>query len=355
MGEIKTAAPETVRIKWVDSARGLCVIAVVLFHVTIWHYLKFEHENSIAFTAWDGMAKGLGAVRMPLLLALSGMLAASKIRHGFTGKAFPSALSNFYLYAVWLVVYALLSIPVAESNLPHRVESLGDFALQMVAPDTPLWFVLALAVYTLALAAARKAPAALVIAATAALSIAVAVIPGSESGQWWKVPEMAVFFTLGVYGKEALMLIGGPKRVTALASALPAFAVLTAASTLFDAYPAIDQVFLILRGVAAVVVLVSVVSLLMRSRVIAFAGSWVGRRTLGVYVLHTPVIFAVLLAFQGPLAPIAGIVAASVPIAFLYPAALTLIVVAACVVIENLLKRCGFTFLFRRPGSFRAK
>ncbi|WP_457950634.1 acyltransferase family protein [Pseudarthrobacter sp. alpha12b] len=337
------------RIEWVDAARGLCVVAVVLFHVGLWHFLRFDHDDSVAFTFWNLVATALGSVRMPLLLAVSGILAASKVRSGLrNGKAWNSSLSNYYLYAVWLLLYALLSIVLAGSPRPQRVVSVGDFFLQLIAPDTPLWFIYALALYIPLLTLCRKLPPVVVLAALATLSILTAVLVDSTAGQWGKVPELAVFFAAGVYGKSVFLHIAGARRLLYLAVAIPVFLALMA---LPDIHPGIDQAIYILQGLAAVIALVAVISAMTRFRPTAAAGSWIGRRTLGIYLLHTPIMDFLVLAFYGPLSPVAAAISKSVPIALVYPLALTAAVVAACVGVEFLCRKCGLTFLFQRPGS----
>lgn len=338
-----------VRVEWIDAARGLCVVAVVLFHVGLWHFLRFEHEASVAFTFWDMVATGLGSVRMPLLLAVSGILAASKVRNGFgNGRAWKYSLNNYYLYAVWLLLYALLSIVLAGSPRPQRVVSAGDFFLQLIAPDTPLWFIYALAVYVPLLALCRKLPSSVVLAALAALSIITAVLVDSTAGQWGKVPELAVFFAAGVYGKNIFLHIAGARRLRCLAVSLPAFVALMA---LPEIHPGLDQAVFIVQGLAAVIALVAVISAVTRYRPIAVAGSWIGRRTLGIYLLHTPIMDFLVLAFHGPLSPVGPAISKSLPIALIYPLALTAAVIAACVGVESLFRRCGLTFLFQRPGA----
>ncbi|WJH23217.1 acyltransferase family protein [Pseudarthrobacter defluvii] len=337
------------RIEWIDAARGLCVAAVVLFHVGLWHFLRFEHDSSVAFTFWDAVATGLGSVRMPLLLAVSGILAASKVRNGFgNGKAWSSSLSNYYLYAVWLLVYALLSIVLADSPRPQRVVSVGDFFLQLIAPDTPLWFIFALAVYVPLLTFCRKLPPSVVLAALAVLSILTALFLDTTAGQWGKVPELAVFFAAGVYGKNLFLHIAEARTVLCFAVAAPVFVALMA---LPEIHPGIDQAVYILQGLAAAAALVAFISAITRYRPIAAVGSWVGRRTLGIYLLHTPIMDFLVLAFHGPLSPVAPAISNSVPMALLYPLVLTCAVIAACVGSEYLLRKCGLTFLFQRPGS----
>ena len=281
------------------------------------------------------------------------MLAASKIRDGFAnGKARSTSLTNYYLYAVWLLVYALLSIPVAGTRISHRVQSVGDFFVQLVAPDTPLWFVFALAVYVPVLALCRRLPAVAVLAALAGLSIfTLLMIPSGDPGQWWKLPELAFFFAVGVYGKTLLLHIAEARKLVCGAVAIPAFLGLSVLSFALNLPLAVEQVVFILRGLAAVVALVAVISALTKNRVMAAAGSWVGKRTLGIYLLHTPVLDVIVLAFQGPLHPAAPVIANSVPLALIYPLALTAAVVSMCIALEYFFKKCGLGFLFRRPQA----
>jgi len=351
-GTIHSGPAAASRIEWIDAARGLCVIAVVLFHVGYWHFLKFEHAGSIAFPLWETVAIALGSVRMPLLLAVSGMLAASKIRNGVgNGKALSATLTNYYLYAVWLLVYALLSIPAAMTGATPRVGSVGDFLLQLVAPDTTLWFVFALAVYVPLLTLCRKLPPAVVLPALAAVRMITVLTQGSDSGQWTKVPELAFFFAIGVYGKALLIRIAEVRKLVHAAVAIPLFLGLSGISLALDLNPVVDQALFILRGLAAIVALVAVISALTRNRGIAAAGSWVGKRTLGIYVLHVPVMDGIVLAFHGPLGPAAPVIANSVTMALIYPLALTAAVALACTALEYVLKKCGLGFLFRRPRA----
>ncbi|WP_354146573.1 acyltransferase family protein [Arthrobacter sp. 754] len=174
---------------------------------------------------------------------------------------------------------------------------------------------------------------------------------GSDSGQWTKVPELAFFFALGVYGKALLIRIAEVRKLVHAAVAIPLFLGLSGISLALDLNPVVDQALFILRGLAAIVALVAVISALTRNRGIAAAGSWVGKRTLGIYVLHVPVMDGIVLAFHGPLGPAAPVIANSVTMAFIYPLALTAAVALACTGLEYLLKKCGLSFLFRRPQA----
>lgn len=72
------------RIPYVDVARGFCVVAVVLTHVGTYHYEPVvTTEGSPWAVTWAEINDALRLARMPLLLMLSGWLAANKIKQGF--------------------------------------------------------------------------------------------------------------------------------------------------------------------------------------------------------------------------------------------------------------------------------
>ena len=54
------------RLAWIDTTRGLGVLAVVLFHVLIWNYATLVEEGSAVASLWDQVGSSLGRVRMPI-------------------------------------------------------------------------------------------------------------------------------------------------------------------------------------------------------------------------------------------------------------------------------------------------
>jgi uncharacterized membrane protein YcfT len=98
-------APEAGRLGWIDAVRGACVLAVVLFHATAWHVLTLDLAP-VADRTWSVVNGYLGSLRMPLLLAVSGLLASRRILQGSRSPdSAERAASSYYLYVVWLAVY----------------------------------------------------------------------------------------------------------------------------------------------------------------------------------------------------------------------------------------------------------
>ena len=89
---------------WIDMSRALSVIGVALFHTTEWIYLPAlgPQMESSAGRLWVTSDVLLGHIRLPLLLLLSGMLAAGKVREGLGWlKTRVWIITNAYLYLVW--------------------------------------------------------------------------------------------------------------------------------------------------------------------------------------------------------------------------------------------------------------
>ena len=126
------------RLAWLDAARALAIVGVVLLHVSIGHFYGLPHADDWVLPRWDRINQVVAVVRMPLLFVVSGMLAAGKIRRGFTrGNAILSAVTNYYLYLVWLAVYGVLFLASGPIVVPFQPARVQDFFIQIV--DAENW------------------------------------------------------------------------------------------------------------------------------------------------------------------------------------------------------------------------
>ena len=169
-GSSPPPARSTARLPYLDVARGLCVLAVVLVHVGYFHVfpLAGDPAGRPALKVWEVFNSAvLSEVRMPLLLLVSGWLAGSKIRAGLgSGKTRWAVLGNVYLVVVWTCLYALVERLIAPGpalTATSRAESVPAVLLEIVNPSFgPLWFVYLLALATVLLCLTRRLPPALV-------------------------------------------------------------------------------------------------------------------------------------------------------------------------------------------------
>lgn len=342
-----TATAPKERMAWVDMARGFCVVAVVLVHVGIFHAfpLAGPADGRPLLKSWVVLNSAvLAELRMPLLLFVSGWLASSKIRAGLgSGRTRLAVLTNVHIYVVWSLVYVALELVLAPGGALQVFSDVtggGSFVRELLYPQFgPLWFVWVLAVSIVLLAALRTVPPVFVVLGLVAVGWAVERLTGTPVG----LPRV-VFFAAGVYLAPHIQALLGSRRVLGIAGV--AGLVFGAAMAFLPEplqYPAS-----VLACVPLSLLFLAVARLLCRWAPIRVPFAWIGRRTLGVYVIHWPLVGLLVLWGVGHQAVVARLEGNDV-LAVLYPLAITAIIVAACLGLESLLKRVGLGVLFEPP------
>lgn len=201
------AHPSRPRLVWVDGARGVAVILVVLLHVTIGSWYLQPWVSHPVTGEWDRINQILSLVRLPLLFAVSGFLASSRVREGLTLRTMKSAVSNYWTYLVWLLLFGgfILALPKSYPA-PHRVASWDLWAEQVVLPNTYLWYVGAIAVMLLflALLSTLRVPPAAVLMGALGLHLWASCVWGAEAPLWTRGVVYLLFFALGAHGRRVL-------------------------------------------------------------------------------------------------------------------------------------------------------
>lgn len=343
------------RLAWVDATRGFSVAAVVLFHVVLWWALA--SPDGIAEPGdglWRTVNSWLGSVRMPVLLAASGLVMSRQIRAGLhRSTTVFRAVSNYYLYLVWLVLYAVFFLLVPATDLPHRIDGPGDLLVQVVAPATTLWYLFGLAVFIPLLAVAHRVPVWAVFAVLVPLSVWAHALDDTASF-WPRILEVFVFFALGVYGAPLLRRLGeraGP--VLLVAAAVVAVGV-TLLGRVMDG-PVLGGLLFVLRGTAFMVLAVVAVALVVRWGPALRLGTSLGRHTLAVYVLHPLWICLLLWATAGAADRLVDGVLAAPAGALLAPLVVTAAVIGLSLGVEALTRRAGWTAVWELPSTLRTR
>lgn len=136
----ETTTPAKSRIGWVDYAKGICIILVVMYHVVgglNWH---FDGEGWM-----QPVVDFARPFRMPDFFLISGLF-LSRTLFGPTATYFDRKLLHFiYFYVLWLT----LQLPVLEYrallDAPTYFAKL--YILALFEPTNTLWFVHMLAVF----------------------------------------------------------------------------------------------------------------------------------------------------------------------------------------------------------------
>lgn len=342
------------RLAWVDATRGYCVAAVVLFHVVLWHFGSGGAEVApAADRVWRFVNSVLGSVRMPVLLAVSGLVLARQVREGMHRRTTGfRAANNYYLYVVWLLVYAVFYLFFAQPYLHHRVDGWGILR-QLVLPATTLWYIYALALYIVVLALARRVPPWIVLSVLLVLSTVVHSLR-YPAELWLKVPELFIFFAIGVYGAERVRGLAEKANVLRLLGATLAAMGITALGR-FATTPVTDALLFVLRGTAFMVLAVTTVAIAVRWSPVRRLGTALGQRTLIVYTLHPLLIALLTIVAAGPARQALERVWSTEVGALLYPLLATLGIVLAAMGFQILAERVRLGFLFEMPRRWRVR
>ncbi|WP_245861321.1 acyltransferase family protein [Compostimonas suwonensis] len=293
---------------------------------------------------WTPIISELALIRIPLLLVLSGMLVSGYVRDGWrNAKTRSRVRSTAYIYLIWVLVYAVLS-KIFPEGMPYQIIGLPDMFSQLYQPDTPLWFIFALTLYTAVFATMSRLSPALVLTAVAAFSLWSATIPGDRGANfWYHILTYGIYFGIGVYGRSLLAWLASPSRWWATGALLVVGVVLRSAVlatpmpwALASALQEVTSTFLVL-GVIGVIVVWCQAGWFTRS------ASRLGTRTLPIYVLHLPMIWLILVIDRRlPLANLSG--------AWAWPIAGTIVVIAGCLVAEWAIRRAHLGYLFDPPS-----
>lgn len=338
---------KTERIVWIDAARGVSVAAIVLFHVVLWDYTPLSvGQEPYLDSFWHRQGEILGSVRIPMLLLLSGLLASSKIRSGFSSPgALRSMVVNYYFYVLWLVIYFAVFLMIGI-QVPHAFNTVEAFFRELLIPGTTLWYIFALVVYTLVLTLLHRVPAWLMLGL---VLLGTVLLPESlgVDGMWEKIIHNLIFFALGVY--LAPMLRGAQTWLRwwhGLPLAIVAAGALWGSGKL--PWRAAGNLLYLSFSLAAAALLLWGVILLCQIRILRHFLTFIGTRTLSIYVLHAPLIYLLLLAEQRIWPKGIQALAQNPLMMSAYPLIVTAVIVAVCLGIERI-TRNTIPFLFRAP------
>ena len=347
------AAPAAPRLLWVDAARGLSVLLVVLFHILFWHLSQYRGDMwGPADRVWTKIDSILGSVRQPLLLGVSGLVVSRRIKAGLGDRNnLVRAASNYYLYVVWLIVYAVFFAFVTAPDLPHHFTGFGAFALQLISPNTTLWYVYALALYTLVLASVRRVPAWIQLLVLALICVAARSVE-VDARQTLKIAENAIFFGVGVHAAPQLRRLAERANLP-LVAGTAVLAALTTLSGRFLSGDVFGSVLFMTRGLAFLLFAVALVAVVSRWRPAGALMAGVGGQTLPIYVLH-PLLICSVMAATSPQGWLSTALARPA-VAVLYPVALLVVIVGICLAVHRIVLALHGRLLFEMPGTWRRR
>ena len=154
------------RINWVDYAKGICIVLVVLMHSTL------GVEKAAGAASWlHGFIEWAKPFRMPDFFLISGLFLASRIDRPWR-EYFDSKVLHFaYFYILWMTLQCLTKA-YGLYAAGGGMAVLQDYAMGFVEPYGTLWFIYMLAVFFVVVKLTRGVPPVLMFAAAAFLEMA---------------------------------------------------------------------------------------------------------------------------------------------------------------------------------------
>lgn len=154
------------RIGWIDNARAITIILVVMMHSTLGVEAALGREGfmhyAVAFAT---------PFRIPAFFLISGLLLARTIDRPWRDYLDGKVVHFVYFYVLWLSIQFAFKFPAfaAERGVAGAA---GLYFESFVQPFGTLWFIYLLPIFFVVTRLVRGAPPALVWAAAAALEIA---------------------------------------------------------------------------------------------------------------------------------------------------------------------------------------
>ena len=154
------------RIEWVDYAKGICIVLVVMMHTTL------GVEKAAGTVSWlHGFITWAKPFRMPDFFLISGLFLASRINRPWREYADSKVLHFAYFYVLWMSIQFLLKgYGLYQEGGPTAV--LQAYALGFVEPYGTLWFIYMLAIFFVVVKITKSVHPALIFGMAAALEIA---------------------------------------------------------------------------------------------------------------------------------------------------------------------------------------
>ena len=332
-------APSEGRVPWVDTAKGVCIVLVVMMHATLGVEEAFGREG---FMHWA--VAYAQPFRMPDFFLVSGLFLARVVDRDWRAYADKRVVHFLYFYLLWLLIQSAVKYPaVSGGSAAGFVEHL---AFAFVEPFGTLWFVYALALFSGVTKLLRGVPPLVLLGGAALLEIA-----PIHTG-WTLLDEFGnryVYFLAGYLLAPHIFRLAQASvanRGPALAG-LFAWAVLNGVLAFtpsgvagFPTLASLPVVSLLAGALGAVAIVVTAALLAERAAAAPFA--YAGRHSIAIY-----------LAFFLPMAATRAVL---LKLGLLDPGVAAAIVTAAAVlvplVLERIVRGTPADFLFVRPALF---
>jgi uncharacterized membrane protein YcfT len=321
------------RIDWVDYAKGICIVMVVMMHSVLGVELAVGQTGFM-----HALVVFAKPFRMPDFFLISGLFLSVVIDRDWRTYLDRKVVHFAYFYVLWVTIQFGFKAPgfAAETSWAHA----GYLYLEsFIEPFGTLWFIYLLPVFFVVTKATRQLPPLLI------WSLAAAFEMSHVATGWTVIDEFCarfVYFYSGYLFADYVFALSGRARARPLLAlaALLIWGLLNAALVRFgfSEWPLISLAL----GLAGACAVITVGTLLARAHWLKFFRFCGG---------HSIVIY---LAFFLPMATARALLLRSGIIHDVGTMSLvvTLVALFGALAIWQIAIRCGANFLFERPLAF---
>jgi len=331
------------RLAWVDIAKGICILLVVMMHSVTGTGEAMGGEGFLHPVV--AFAKPF---RIPDFFLLSGLFIGRVIDRDWRLFSDRRVVHFAYFYLLWLVIQSVAKYGMIVGDAGPAAFA-AHLAHALIEPYSSLWFIYLLAAFSVVTKLLRRAPGILLLAAAALLQIA-DIRSGSTLIE--EFCARYVYFVAGYLFADWIVTLADAARRRigpalgglALWAAVEAWLALTPTGD--AAHPTLASlpfVSLALGAAGALAIVVTAALIARAGGPVAEAIRTCGQRSIVIY-----------LAFSLPMAAVREILVRTGIIADIGAASLTVMVVAVLLplLFERLVRGTPLGFLFVRPARF---
>lgn len=325
-------------IIWADLAKCVCIVLVVILHLEDHIAASGWSRHADIAHAWHTTNMFLRPIRLPMFFLVSGMLASQSILRPTTETTRRCLAKPMYLYFLWGTIFIVL-IPMYPRSEPVSLGILARMRLVLLMAS-PAWYMLALAGFSCVAVVTRGWDLRWLLLACAILSLCGSFVEASLGPHTHKLARCLIFFIAGVRLRDELLAYTAAATPRLLAVSGLFFLGAGAMSAAMDRY------LLPVDVMAAAFSLQFAGLVATRCPRLREPSRWLGRRTLYVYLLHFPLLVVLSAALRLNADP--GLLDSWLG-GMLYPIAATLVIIPACLMLGEAMRRCGFAWMFDLP------
>ncbi len=280
------------RLEWIDSLKGISILLVVYYHCIILPYSDPFKSGLFSETIFDSLnyfvAYNLAPLRMPLFFMISGFLVSSSVNRKSWGEvAEKRVFVLLYVFVLWSIFQnlsiQLLGSTSTQDGLNNSIyaKSVTDFIKLVVLGSNSLWYLYALVVYfsvTKLLSNHRH----LLLLLSACLSMS--LMKFKLQFPYKSMAYCYFFFVLGVFYGSSFF-----SYVNYLSVKRGVITVVVGLLTIV-AMKVVNIEINIVKSLIFIFVFTFTVMVLFKYGMKLKALSFMGKRTLPIYIIHRPVL-----------------------------------------------------------------